>query len=343
MIRAGALGDCLLMVPALHALRAHFPQARIDVMGYPPRWEWVLGRGLVDSVHTIERPGMHLLFGRGLAVPEQLFILMDASVKALFVQDAFGSVHRAHASTAGITKHLPRAAAGYLMKKELDYLGQALGNPARPFVAVIGGSKISTKIDVIKTLLPRVDRLLLGGGMTYTFLKAQGLEVGKSIVENDKVDLARSLLAEAGEESVLLSLLRRAVPVRFLEQVAATPPWADRPSVLARVVLNPKSPRGLSLRLVSMLYWRDLADVAATPWVPGAVRVRCFQFILDLPRLAVGKLHVGAVVGLDDAVRDDTRHDQDADPGDQDDAAPTYAETGDAIEHGGRLAFGARM
>lgn len=100
---------------------------------------------------------------------------------------------------------------------------------------------------------------------------------------------ARAVLAEAGEESVLLSLLRRSVPVRFLEQVAATPPWADRPSVLARVVLNPKSPRGLSLRLVSMLYWRDLADVAATPWVPGAVRVRAEANLREmLPELRLG-------------------------------------------------------
>jgi phosphoglycerate kinase len=89
------------------------------------------------------------------------------------------------------------------MKKELDYLGSALGAPARPFVAIIGGSKVSSKIDVIKHLLPRVDHLLLGGGMTYTFLKAQGLEVGRSIVENDRVDFAKGLLAEAGGKLVL--------------------------------------------------------------------------------------------------------------------------------------------
>jgi phosphoglycerate kinase len=126
-----------------------------------------------------------------------------ASLADLYVNDAFGTAHRAHASTHGITQYLPQAAAGYLMKKELDYLGQALANPARPFVAIIGGSKVSSKIDVIKHLLPRVDKLLLGGGMTYTFLKVQGLEVGKSIVENDKLDLARSLLAEAGDKLVL--------------------------------------------------------------------------------------------------------------------------------------------
>jgi phosphoglycerate kinase len=126
-----------------------------------------------------------------------------AALADVYVNDAFGAAHRAHASTEGITKFVPKAASGYLMKKELDYLGDALGNPKRPFVAVIGGSKVSSKIDVIKSLLPRVDKLLIGGGMTYTFLKAQGLEVGKSIVENDKLDLARGLLKEAGDKLVL--------------------------------------------------------------------------------------------------------------------------------------------
>ena len=123
-----------------------------------------------------------------------------AALADVYVNDAFGTAHRAHASTEGITKFVSKAASGYLMKKELDFLGQALGDPKRPFVAVIGGSKVSGKIDVIKNLLPRVDKLLIGGGMTYTFLKAQGLEVGKSIVENDKLDLARSLMAEAGSK-----------------------------------------------------------------------------------------------------------------------------------------------
>jgi phosphoglycerate kinase len=132
------------------------------------------------------------------AFSKQLAALAD-----VYVNDAFGSAHRAHASTEGITKFVPKAASGYLMKKELDYLGDAVGTPKRPFVAIIGGSKVSGKIDVIRNLLPRVDKLLIGGGMTYTFLKAQGLEIGKSIVENDKLDLARSLLAEAGNKLVL--------------------------------------------------------------------------------------------------------------------------------------------
>src|SRR5688572_2879779 len=133
------------------------------------------------------------------AFAKQLGELSDG----IYVNDAFGSAHRAHASTEGITKTVKQAASGYLMKKELDYLGQALSAPARPFVAIIGGSKVSSKIDVIKSLLPRVDRLLIGGGMTYTFLKSQGLEVGKSIVENDKVDFAGGLLSEAGDKLVL--------------------------------------------------------------------------------------------------------------------------------------------
>jgi len=132
------------------------------------------------------------------AFAKQLAALAD-----VYVNDAFGSAHRAHASTEGITKFVSQAASGFLMKKELDFLGEALANPKRPFVAVIGGSKVSGKIDVIKNLLPRVDKLLIGGGMTYTFLKAQGLEIGKSIVENDKLELARTLLAEAGGKLVL--------------------------------------------------------------------------------------------------------------------------------------------
>jgi len=105
----------------------------------------------------------------------------------------------------------------------------------------------------------------------------------------EDVEGARGVLAECGEEAVLVALLRRSLPVRFLEQVAATPPWSDRPLVLARVVLSPRAPRALSLRLVSMLYWRDLADVSATPWVPGAVRVRAEGILRDmLPEMRLG-------------------------------------------------------
>src|SRR5437764_12944949 len=114
-----------------------------------------------------------------------------------YVNDAFGTAHRAHASTVGMTKFVQKAAAGLLMEKELEYLGRALHNPEKPFIAILGGAKVSDKINVIRNLLDKVDALLIGGGMAYTFLKAHGEEVGKSLVEEDKLDLARQLLQEA--------------------------------------------------------------------------------------------------------------------------------------------------
>jgi phosphoglycerate kinase len=120
--------------------------------------------------------------------------LIADSGAAVFVNDAFGTAHRAHASTEGVGKHVKQRVAGLLMEKELRYLGMALGAPERPFVAVLGGAKVSDKIEVIESLLPRVDALLIGGGMAYTFFKAQGRNIGKSLVEADKLDLARTLL-----------------------------------------------------------------------------------------------------------------------------------------------------
>ena len=125
-------------------------------------------------------------FAKGLAA------LCDA-----YVNDAFGAAHRAHASVEAIVRLVPQAGAGLLMEKELRYLGEALGNPARPFVAVLGGAKVSDKIEVIDNLIPRVDRLLIGGAMAYTFFKAMGKPVGKSLVEDDKLDLAREIMAKA--------------------------------------------------------------------------------------------------------------------------------------------------
>jgi phosphoglycerate kinase len=117
---------------------------------------------------------------------------------SVFVNDAFGSAHRAHASTEGVSRHVKTSVAGLLMEKEVRYLGMALEAPERPFVAVLGGAKVSDKIEVIESLLPRVDTLLVGGGMAYTFFRAQGLATGKSLVEEDKLDLAKSLLAKGG-------------------------------------------------------------------------------------------------------------------------------------------------
>ena len=126
----------------------------------------------------------------------------------LYVNDAFGTAHRAHASTVGVTQFIDQCAAGYLMQKELEYLGKAVENPERPFVTVLGGAKISGKIDVIKNLMNKADVLLLGGGMIFTFFKAQGKEIGKSLLEEDRIDMAREILQQAETSSCKLVLPR---------------------------------------------------------------------------------------------------------------------------------------
>jgi len=128
-----------------------------------------------------------------------------AELGDLFVNDAFGTAHRAHASTAGIADYLP-SAMGLLIKKEMDYMGKALTSPERPFVAVLGGAKVSDKIGVIENLLDKVDTLLIGGGMAFTFYKAKGLNIGKSLLEADKVDLATEIMKRADEKGVKLLL-----------------------------------------------------------------------------------------------------------------------------------------
>jgi phosphoglycerate kinase len=126
-----------------------------------------------------------------------------ASLCDVYVNDAFGSAHRAHASTVGIIEFVPQAAAGLLMEKELEYLGKAVTNPERPCVAILGGAKVSDKIEVIQNLIKIVDKLLIGGAMAYTFMKAKGEETGKSLVEDDKVDLAKELLSTAADKLML--------------------------------------------------------------------------------------------------------------------------------------------
>jgi phosphoglycerate kinase len=128
-----------------------------------------------------------------------------ASLAEIYVNDAFGTAHRAHASTAGVAKYLP-AVAGFLMEKELEYLGRALAEPKRPFTMIVGGAKVSDKITMLENILPKVDALVIGGGMANTFLKAQGYDVGKSKVEDDQLDFARGLVAKAKDKGVHLLL-----------------------------------------------------------------------------------------------------------------------------------------
>ena len=161
----------------------------------------------VERVIQGMKPGDVVLLENVRFYPEEekndaAFAKKLASLADVYVNDAFGSAHRAHASTEGVAHYLP-AVAGFLMEKELNYLGAALTNPARPFVAILGGAKVSDKIKVIDNLLPKVDALLIGGGMANTFLQARGLNIGQSLVEKDKLDVARALLDKAGDKIAL--------------------------------------------------------------------------------------------------------------------------------------------
>lgn len=165
----------------------------------------------VKKIADALQPGEILLLENLRYHPEEeandeKFAAELASLGEIFVQDAFGTIHRAHASTVGITKFLP-AVAGFLLEKEIKYLKDLLENPPRPFLTILGGAKVSTKIGIIKNLLEKVDSIIIGGGMAYTFLKAEGIDVGNSLVEEDKIPLARQILNEADQKKVSIILV----------------------------------------------------------------------------------------------------------------------------------------
>src|SRR5215475_5274024 len=166
---------------------------------------------------------------------KQLAALCDG----VFVCDAFGSAHRAHASVVGITKFVKQAAAGLLMEREIAYIGKAVSNPTRPFVAILGGAKVSDKIEVVENLMKIADAMLIGGGMAYTFLKAQGISIGKSLVEEDKLDLAKKILADAKAKNFKFLL-----PV---DHIIAPEFKADAPSKVAEVGAIPADQMGLDI------------------------------------------------------------------------------------------------
>ena len=183
-----------------------------------------------------------------------------------FVNDAFGAAHRAHASTVGVAEHLRPAVAGLLMETELEYLGGALANPRRPFVAILGGAKISGKIDVIEQLLPKVDGLLIGGAMACTFYKAMGLETGKSLVEEDRVPMAKDLLARAGMK---LTLPHDALVATSLEQAksAKAVPRNAIPGDQAMFDIGPQTAASFSRAIASAktVIWNGPMGVFETP------------------------------------------------------------------------------
>lgn len=201
-----------------------------------------------------------------------------ASLADLYVNDAFGSAHRAHASTEGVAHYLP-AVAGFLMEKEIQYLGQAIENPARPFVAILGGAKISDKIGVIRNLLNKADQVLIGGGMANTFFKAQGYPVGDSLVEDDALDTARALLAEGG------SRLRLPVDVVI----------ADRfePDATSKIISMAAIPEGWRIMDIGpatvQLFSKVIREAATIVW-NGPMGV--FEF----PRFAEGTFNIARAI-----------------------------------------------
>jgi len=198
------------------------PEAKYSLLPAAKKLEEILGRRVEFSAETVG--GVAEARSRALGDGEILLLenvrfypgeekndeafskQLAALCDGVYICDAFGSAHRAHASVVGITRFVKQAAAGRLMEKELEYLGKALTNPARPFVAILGGAKVSDKIEVVENLMKVADAMLIGGGMAYTFLKAQGLPIGKSLVEADKVELAARLLAEAKSKNFRLLL-----------------------------------------------------------------------------------------------------------------------------------------
>ena len=209
---------------------------------------------------------------------KQLAALCDG----VFVLDAFGSSHRAHASVVGITKFVQKAAAGRLMEKELQYLGRAITNPTRPLVAILGGAKVSDKIEVIENLMKIADAMLIGGAMAYTFLKAQGLPTGKSLVEEDKLDLAKKILADAKAKNFKLLL-----PV---DNVTAPEFKADAPATVKETGSIPEDQMGLDIGpKTAAAYAAEIAKAQTIIW-NGPMGV------FEMPAFAKGTLEIAKAV-----------------------------------------------
>ncbi len=212
------------------------------------------------------------------AFSKQLAALCDG----LFICDAFGSAHRAHASVVGITRFVKQSAAGLLMEKELAYLGKAVTNPTRPFVAILGGAKVSDKIEVVENLMNIADAMLIGGGMAYTFLKAEGQPIGKSLVEDDKLDLAKRLRAEAQQKKFALLL-----PVDHVISAEFKP---DTPTQTVSVSATPDGWMGLDIGPKTIDTFRQKIAAAKTIVWNGPMGV------FEMPAFANGTLEIAKAV-----------------------------------------------
>ena len=209
-----------------------------------------------------------------------------ASLCDVFVNDAFGTAHRAHCSNVGVTQYVDVAVVGYLMQKEIDFLGNAVNNPERPFVAILGGSKVSSKISVINNLLDKVDTLIIGGGMAYTFAKAQGFEVGKSLLEADYIDYANDMIQKAKDKGVKLLL-----PV---DTVVAKEFKNDAPSRVVEGSMDPDE-MGLDIGPKTCALFADACKSAKTVVWNGPMGV------FEMPNFAKGTIAVAEVLAEIDA------------------------------------------
>lgn len=210
-----------------------------------------------------------------------------AELADVYVNDAFGTAHRAHASTEGVAKYLP-AVCGYLIQKEINVMGKALNNPVRPFVAILGGKKVSDKINVITNLIDKVDELLIGGGMAYTFFKAKGYEIGKSICEDDKVELAKELMEKAAHKGVKLLL-----PI---DNVVATEFSNDAESKVVASNEIPADWEGVDIGPETVKLYGDALKNAKTVIWNGPMGV--FEF----DKFAVGTNEIAKILGGLDAI-----------------------------------------
>jgi phosphoglycerate kinase len=206
-----------------------------------------------------------------------------AKLAEYYVDDAFGAAHRAHASTVGVTKFLPKSAAGLLMEKELQYLGRVLQDPERPFLAILGGAKVSDKIGVIKNLLTKVDILIIGGGMAYTFLKVQGESVGKSLVEEDKLDLARDLLQQAKAKKVKFLLPTDHVIADRVEASATTKIVAPGEPIPPNMMALDIGPQSIEI------FSEEVASARTIVW-NGPMGV------FEMPAFALGTMNIAQAV-----------------------------------------------
>ena len=276
---------------AVDALKMNPVAARLaELLEHPvKKLDDCVGPAVEAAVKTMQ-PGDVILLENTRFHPEEKkntpdFAAQLAALGQLYVNDAFGSAHRAHASTAGVTHFLRPAVAGFLLAKELDYLGQALADPAPPFLAILGGAKVSDKIGVIKNLLPKVDGLLIGGGMANTFFAAQGYNTGNSLVEQDALDTAKSLLNEAGDKLIL--------PV---DLVLANKFAADADIRIAPVDEIPDGWTALDIGPASIAHFSNRLAAAKTVVWNGPMGV--FEF----PRFAEGTFAVAqALAELSDA------------------------------------------